>query len=340
VGDMCSSGLTFATDCTGIDAPLHCLKGITCEEIRYLFASDISAKVRSFLGTVRPKPETIFADIHDRIDNSKYHGVDLYIAGFPCQSFSTLGKRKGLGSVHGAVFWRILAFLKEAEPRVFVLENVGKLLTHERGATFATIMGQLQRLRCYHVTFRTMCPLDVGFPQSRPRVFIVGTHTAKTRGGFAWPELDDTRRVLLESLLLTRRDAVALQPSCARPLCATATRNMQVLRQTVDLERLFVVDLGTSLAFACKPKPGCCPCLKRYNQMFYISTQRRYLTFRECLRLQGFSDEVFESTIFKTDRSTSNRLSLTDIHQLAGNTMCIPILRVILQSVLQLILKT
>jgi len=88
--------LAFATGCTcaGLDAPLCCLKGIVDRKIECVFASDIDPKVRSFLNTSTPRPQTIFADINDRIDNSEYQGIDLYVAGFPCQTFSSLGKRK------------------------------------------------------------------------------------------------------------------------------------------------------------------------------------------------------------------------------------------------------
>ena len=325
---MCiMKALTFATDCTGLDAPLYCLKGIVDRKIEYVFASDIDPKVRSFLGRSTPRPQTVFADINDRTDNQKYRGIDLYVAGFPCQTFSTLGKRKGLESVNGSVFWRILDFLREAQPRVFVLENVGKLTTHAKGETFALILRQLRRIGCYDITYRKISPVDIGFPQSRTRVFIIGTHRKKTHGCHAWPEVGRSAPVLLDSLLMRREEAFALQPSCCRPLCATAAQNLNALRR---IDRLFMVDLATSCAFASKnPRIGCCPCLKRYNQMFYISTQRRYITFRECLRLQGFGDEIFASK--------SDIFSVTDMHQLAGNSMCVPVLRVVFRSVLRLL---
>lgn len=319
--------LTVATDCTGLDAPLYCLKGIVDRTIEYVFASDINPKVRSFLESSTPRPQTIFANINDRTENHKYRGIDLYVAGFPCQTFSSLGKRKGLEGTNGSVFWRILEFLREAQPRVFVLENVGKLMTHAKGETFASILRQLRSIGCYHVSFRKMSPVDICFPQSRTRVFIIGAHTTKTRGSYKWPEAGSATPVLLESLLMGREEALTLQPSCCRPLCPTAIRNIDALALP---DRLFIVDLATSRAFASKnPRPCCCPCLKRYNQMFYISTQRRYLTFRECLRLQGFGDEIFASK--------SDIFSVTDLHQLAGNSMCVPVLRIVLQCVLQLL---
>ena len=120
---------------------------------------------------------------------------------------------KGLASVNGSVFWRILRFLQEAQPRAFVLQNVGKLMTHDKGETFALILRQLRRLGHYDLTYRRISPLDVGFPQSRSRVFIVGIHTGKTRGRFTWPETGSIAPILLESLLMQRAEAIALQPS-------------------------------------------------------------------------------------------------------------------------------
>jgi DNA (cytosine-5)-methyltransferase 1 len=329
--------LVFATDCTGIDAPLHCVKSIMKKdyaEVRYLFASEINPKLRSVLQTVTPHPEIIFDNIRDRLRNEEYGCVDLYIAGFPCQSFSTLGKREGLLSDQGSIFWDILDFLQKAQPKIFVLENVSKLLTHRKGQTFQTIMNQLNALSFYHVEYKILSPLDIGFPQSRSRMFIVGTHMTKLASLAVWPELDRLD-VSLQSLLLTREEAYALQPSSCRPLCATARRNITALDESTDMDQDMIVDLSPSLRFALKPRVGRCPCLKRYNQMFYITTQKRYITYRECLRLQGFDDSIFQNVVYKAKRG---ELSHADVHAYAGNSMCIPLLRTILAPLLKLLL--
>lgn len=330
--------IVFATDCTGIDAPLHCIKSILegqDVDVQYLFASEIHPKLRHFLKTITPTPGIIFNNIKDRSHNEQYSNIDLYVAGFPCQSFSTLGKRQGLQSNQGSIFWNILDFLQKAQPKIFVLENVSKLLTHQKGQTFQVIMKHLQALSCYHVEYKVMSPLDIGFPHARSRVFIVGTHTVKLNSLAVWPKLDRVD-VSLESLLLTKEEAYALQPSSCRPLCATARKNMTKLEETSDMSKLFLVDLAPSLAFAIKPKIGQSPCLKRYNQMFFVSTQKRYITYRESLRLQGFDDSLFENIKCRPRRG---ELSFTDVHECAGNSMCIPLLRTILDPLLTLLLE-
>ena len=49
---------------------------------------------------------------------------DLLIAGFPCQSFSIAGNKKGLKDERGQLFFKALKILKEVKPKFFLLENV------------------------------------------------------------------------------------------------------------------------------------------------------------------------------------------------------------------------
>lgn len=329
--------LVFATDCTGIDAPLHCIKSIlkNDEQIRYAFASDINPRVRSFLKTMNPVPEIIYDNISVRCNNENFQDVDLYVAGFPCQSFSTLGKRQGLSSPEGCVFWKILDFLQKAQPKVFLLENVKQLLAHNKGETFRIIMQHLQSMPFYHIDYKILSPIDIKFPQRRPRVFILGTHAVKFGQPVTWPRLAPVD-CSLESLLLTKEQAQNLQPSCCRPLACLPQKNLECIANAgIDLNKTWIVDLSPSLAFSIKPKVGECPCLKRNNQMFYISTQKRYITYRETLRLQGFDDSIFENVAFQR-----GELCRSDIHAFAGNSMCIPLIRTILEPVLAGLLGT
>lgn len=108
-----------------------------------------------------------------QIDTAGLPDFDLVCGGFPCQSFSIAGHRKGFEDTRGALFFEIARILKARKPPFVLLENVPGLLSHDEGRTFAVILGALSRLG-YHVEWQVLNSKDFGVPQSRQRVFIVG----------------------------------------------------------------------------------------------------------------------------------------------------------------------
>lgn len=107
------------------------------------------------------------------INTDELPGFDLLCGGFPCQSFSIAGHRKGFNDARGTLFFEIARILGAKKPPFVLLENVPGLLSHDKGRTFAVILGTLSRLG-YHVEWQVLNSKDHGVPQSRRRVFIVG----------------------------------------------------------------------------------------------------------------------------------------------------------------------
>ena len=99
---------------------------------------------------------------------------DVLTAGFPCQPFSSAGKKEGTRDVRGTLFQLIVDVLRTNRPDHFVLENVKRLLTMEQGGHFATILGAIAELD-YALEWRLVNARDFGLPQNRERVVIVGT---------------------------------------------------------------------------------------------------------------------------------------------------------------------
>jgi DNA (cytosine-5)-methyltransferase 1 len=98
---------------------------------------------------------------------------DYLLAGFPCQAFSTAGKRKGFSDIRGTLFFDIVRILKEKKPQGFILENVDGLVKHNNGETFATILNELQALD-YNISWKVLNASDFGVPQNRKRIYIIG----------------------------------------------------------------------------------------------------------------------------------------------------------------------
>ena len=147
---------------------------LACEElgIKTVWANDInplSCRVyRSVFGGDRLHEGDV-RKLHDTIPSH-----DILTAGFPCQPFSSAGKKQGIRDPRGTLFEEIVEVLREHSPRWFILENVKRLLTMEQGDHFATILLSLSELD-YFVEWRLLNATFFGLPQNRQRVVIVGT---------------------------------------------------------------------------------------------------------------------------------------------------------------------
>ncbi|MDQ5920075.1 MAG: (cytosine-5)-methyltransferase 1 [Pseudomonadota bacterium] len=98
---------------------------------------------------------------------------DYLLAGFPCQPFSSAGKRNGFMDERGGLFFIIHNILKIKKPKGFLLENVDGLVNHDNGNTLKTILDKLQELK-YNVSWDILDASEFGVPQKRRRVYIVG----------------------------------------------------------------------------------------------------------------------------------------------------------------------
>ena len=147
--------------------------------------------------------ETVHGDITE-IGTKDIPDFDFLLAGFPCQAFSSAGKRLGFLDTRGTLFFEVERILREKKPFGFVLENVEGLVNHDRkskddkiGRTLAIILDSLANLG-YKVSWRVLDAKKFGVPQERKRVYIVGTRT-ETPNIDAFGEKDESLRSILES---------------------------------------------------------------------------------------------------------------------------------------------
>ena len=99
--------------------------------------------------------------------------VDVICGGFPCQSFSIAGSRRGFEDTRGTLFFEIARFADILKPKYLFLENVKGLLNHDKGNTFKTILRALDGLG-YDVEWQVLNSKNFSVPQNRERVFIIG----------------------------------------------------------------------------------------------------------------------------------------------------------------------
>ena len=99
---------------------------------------------------------------------------DVLCGGFPCQSFSKAGKQMGFeDKTKGTLFFDITRILKEKKPSYIILENVRNLLSHDNKNTWNVIEETLSDIG-YNIKPVIMSPHQLGIPQLRERVYILG----------------------------------------------------------------------------------------------------------------------------------------------------------------------
>jgi DNA (cytosine-5)-methyltransferase 1 len=114
---------------------------------------------------------------------------DVLVGGFPCQPFSSIGKREGFKhQTQGTLFYDIARILNFHKPKAFLLENVAGLLTHDDGKTFQVVLATLSDLG-YQIEYKVLNAKDFGVPQKRERIYIIGFNKNKVRNvDFIFPK--------------------------------------------------------------------------------------------------------------------------------------------------------
>ena len=135
---------------------------------------------RSYNALFDTKGEWFIEDAR-KADPSTMPDFQLLCGGFPCQTFSIAGSRKGFGDPRGTLFFELARLAEARKPPYLLFENVVGLINHDHCRTFATILNTLDRLG-YGVEWQCLNSKDFGVPQSRNRVYIIGYLDERCRG--------------------------------------------------------------------------------------------------------------------------------------------------------------
>ena len=133
-----------------------------------------------------PRHDLTSDEFKELVKNTDY---DVLLAGFPCQTFSNVGKKLGFrDQTKGTIFFHIAEIIQETRPKAVFLENVDHLTRHNGGKTFSTILNVLENDLDYQVigVGRNLTgdliykpenfirnSRNFGVPQNRPRTFII-----------------------------------------------------------------------------------------------------------------------------------------------------------------------
>lgn len=136
------------------------------------------------------------------LDGNQYKNqVDLFVGGSPCQSFSLVGKQRGLSDTRGTLFYEFARLVNEIKPKVFIYENVKAVLSNDNGRTWQTMSNVFTDLN-YNWSYKVLNAKDYGIPQNRERIFVVGFRKdLKLKSDFEFPKAQTLQKKMQDFLL-------------------------------------------------------------------------------------------------------------------------------------------
>jgi DNA (cytosine-5)-methyltransferase 1 len=247
-----------------------------------------------------------------QISANEIPDFDVLVAGFPCQPFSSIGKRQGFEhATQGTLFFDVRRIIEAKRPKAFLLENVKGLKTHDEGNTWSVIRGSLEELG-YEIFADVLDASNYGVPQKRERIYIVGfDKRALTDIKFEFPEPEKKKVGIgrfVESGISDRSITNHLQEkyifklSDGRPEIITPESDAPVKTLVASYHKIqrltgtFVADGPTGL---------------------------RLLTENECKAIMGFPKD------FKVP------VSRTQMYRQFGNSVAVPVVAKIAQAMLK-----
>jgi DNA (cytosine-5)-methyltransferase 1 len=225
-------------------------------------------------------------DIWNLIDTLP-DSADVVIGGFPCQDISVNGKRAGANGARSGLYKAMIETIDRLKPKVFVAENVKGLLMKYNEASLKQVLKDFKKLG-YKISLELYNAADYDVPQTRERVFIVGTR--KDVKKFVPPKA--TRSA---ANWMTAKEAIGDLEDAPKNLNNNHVWSLANVSGEQGNRRLKADRPGYTMRAECHG-----------NIQFHYSEPRR-ISMREAARFQTFPDEfIFEGGLRETERQVGN----------------------------------
>lgn len=238
---------------------------------------------------------------------------DILTGGFPCQPFSSIGKREGFEhKTQGTLFFFIAKIIKAKQPKAFLLENVPGLVTHNKGKTLSVILETLQELH-YNVSLKVLNSADFGVPQERKRLYFVGFREDLKVKDFPFPT-SKKQRVGIGQFIEQKAEG----PSISKKL-----QSSYIFKK--DDGHPEIVDSSTN--YPVKTLCASYHKIQRITGTFVKGgkTGLRLFTEQECKAVMGFPPR------FKIP------VSRTQMYHQFGNSVAVPVIQEIVKKIIEIL---
>lgn len=264
-----------------------------------------------------------------KIDIQKLPDFDVMLAGFPCQTFSIVGKRKGFEDDRGQIIYHLADILTWKRVPYFILENVKGLVNHNKGQTLKSIIQLLEQCG-YDVYYQVLDSQFYGVPQMRERVYFVGIRKDIKHKPFKFPTPEPIKDIA--ECLIEERDYVFDEnnPTFQKYLNNKYNNNKVELNNILQKDYQ-VIDWRQS-DFRCYEKKS--PTLRtgRHGILYTKDGKLRKLSGYEALLLQGFPKKIASKVI-------EHNIPESKILSQAGNAMTVTVIQKIAEQLLKVIEK-
>lgn len=242
---------------------------------------------------------------------------DILCAGFPCQPFSTAGRRLGFEDTRGTLFFEVARILKEKQPKGFILENVKGLTNHDKGKTLQVILKTIEEIG-YDYKYKILNAKDYNVPQNRERWYCIGIRKGSGINieDFSFPDKEELE-IKLEDIIEVINDEseYTISETCERNIRThIEKRNINITSHTLAYDirpsRCHFVLGDISNCLTAKMGTG-------GSNVPVVINQNRKLTERECLRLMGFPDSYKIGKGYQSYKQIGNSVVIPVINKLA-----------------------
>ncbi len=321
--------LTFIDFCAGIGAGRLALENLGLECLAFS-EIDINAEktYRIFFGN----EEKNFGDLM-KINPKNLPNFDVMIAGFPCQSFSINGQRKGMSDERGQIIYGLIKIMKEKNLKYFILENVKGLVNHEQGKSLKIILNELDDAG-YEVHYKILNSLNYGVPQMRERIYFVGVRKdlIKKNRLFQWPEVSkkaDITKYLIDDDKLEFNDKNKNYKTFIKYIQNKYNNGKHQIEKLLEKNHLVIDTRQSDLRLY----QNCVPTLRtgRHGIMYVRNNNFRKLSGFESLLLQGVP--------LKMAKKAKGKISDARLLSQAGNAMTVNTIQSVGKSLLNYINK-
>lgn len=262
-----------------------------------------------------------------RVDISNLPNFDIMIAGFPCQTFSILGKRTGFEDYRGQIIYGLAEILKIKKNPYFIFENVKGLVNHNNGNTLNTICDLLKSLG-YVIEYKVLNSIDYGVPQMRERVYIVGIHKDVYKDKFEFPQKRKNVNII-DFLNEKNNDILALEDSTFQKYINNKYNAGRININDILSNEYTILDCRQSDLRIYYNK---IPTLRngRHGILYVKNRQLHKISGYEALLLQGFPKNFAEISI-------ENNILNSKLLSQCGNAMTVPVIQAIGEQLLKCI---
>lgn len=251
------------------------------------------------------------------LDLTAFKGqVDVLQGGVPCQAFSQAGERMGLMDPRGQLIEQFNTLINACEPRMFLVENVKGLTTHNKGDTLRGILKLFANNGTYNVYHQVLNAKDYGVPQKRERVLIVGVHYS-IKKVFTYPAKSKDVVLLKDVLYNVPASLGATYPAHKAAVLKLVPPGGCWVNLPADIQLSY---MGEKSLAAGGGKRGIARRLSMQEQSLTLTTspcqkqterchpvETRPLTVREYARIQTFADSyVFEGSMANQYKQIGN----------------------------------